>query len=342
MGWKVANAGCLPALSLFAEPFLPPFPCFWVEILTMLQFPTRQLLPALGRAAALLLPLLAPLLAPLPALGQNAPRVSLHSLMNLDFKPNGIIFVSHAETLFLPPGTTPANMVLRKEGKLLQKLPMQAEPYYNAPAFGRAKPKASVFLEHKGAGTYTLSLELAGKEVGGFQYQVTETGGNDPFNPEKKLLYDGPWNKTVLLTRQVTNPTAPLGLFLFLPTRDLPGFAPNKQLPFRVELQKDGKEVAYFEGVATENQNLSFHQDLMQGVRGQKKAFTYEMLTAAPGNYEVVVKSGTAVARRHKFSVAGGKILQPAARELAHPGQDFLAPQTFFGERQTELFWLVP
>jgi len=293
------------------------------------------------------------LLFAVSALAQNAPRVNMDTLMNLQFYPNdgGMFRVENIGIIFPPPGAADGKVILTKNGKVISTAAVKSavRPENGFSAFGilNAGPaNPSGFFKAAGTGDYTMSVELAGRNIGGYSFKIEEEKSADPFNPKSGFKRTGPWSKTAIIGRAVDRPNESVRVGVWLNTRDLPGYKPKTQTPYTAQITRAGKELCFVEGVASDEEWTYYVLPMMQGTRAAKGPFKWEDLTKTPGDYSFVIKVNNAIAKEFKFKVAGGTIVRIPQNELAYQGNDALAPQGVPNNQGTymreERFWLAP
>lgn len=284
---------------------------------------------------------------------QNTPRVNLDSLMNLQFYPAGKgRFRVEGLSYIFPQGVQKGRIVLTKNGKVTGSNDIVGEPRPETPfaqAFGvinAAPTMPAGFFDADGPGDYTMSVELGGAKLGSYSFRLEAQASADPFAAAKGLSRSGPWPKTAVLGRAMERPNEPLRVGAWFNVRDLPGYQAGKQTPFTAQITRGGKELAFVEGIATDEDWVYYSLVMMQGTRAAKGPFTWSDLTKAPGDYAFVIRVKGVVAKEFPFKVAGGTMVRIPQNELSYSGPDALAPQgvqlnqgTYMRE---ERYWLAP
>ena len=297
-------------------------------------------------AAALLLCTVA------PSTGQEYPtRVAMDGLMSIRFWPdNGRFMLEPIPVLFPPQGVAPAKLVVRKAaGGVAASADAEIVPMVGYPAFGvlQGASGGPPFLGPIDAGDYVFAVELGGKEISAYSFKMVLEQGSDPFNPTKNMVRSGPWSKAAFLINPIERPADAVNVGMWVNTREMPGYAPNKQSPWSLHLLTGGVQVASVDGQVTDPDWTFFRMDLRhKSAQASSGPFTWANLTAKPGRYTLEYRSGGTVVRSYQFQVAGGTVNRIPSNQLGYEGSDALPPQsimTMSGSTQrVEQFWLAP
>lgn len=278
-------------------------------------------------------------------------RVAMDALMNIRFYPNnGRFMLEPIPVLFPPDGGGHAKIVIRKAaGGVAVSMDAEIVPMVGYPAFGvlQAASGDPGMFGPIGAGDYIFAVELGGAEISAYPFKMTLEEGSDPFNPSKAMVRTGPWSKAAFLINTLERPGEAVNLGMWVSTRDMPGYAPNKQIPWSLHLMIGGVQVASVDGQVTDPDWTFFHMDLRhKSAQASSGPFTWANLTAKPGRYTLEFRSGARVLRSYQFQVAGGTVNRIATNQLGYEGTDALPPQsimTISGTTQrVEQFWLAP
>lgn len=290
--------------------------------------------------------LIAAALASLPAavLAQTPPtHVAMDALLNMRFFPQqgSFMMAESVPVLFPPPGETPATIVIKKGGAAVLTKKMVIEPWPPHNAFGNLRAGDGMMgFGQLGAGDYTFNVELKGKTISSYPFSIVSEKSADPFDPKTEMVRTGPWSKAAFLIGPVNDTGADIRVGIWLSTRELPGYAPNKQIPITMHLMSAGKQMALFEGVVTDNHWQQFRLNAItaHGMGPVKWA----KLIATPGAYTLEYRAAGKVIRTYKFNVAGGKIARIPQNEVGYEGADALPPQSLMADTRVEQYWLAP
>lgn len=278
-------------------------------------------------------------------------RVSMDALMSMRFYPNnGRFMLEPIPVLFPPEGGGQAKVVIRKAaGGVASSIDAEIVGMHGYPAFGllQGRSGAPAFLGPIEQGDFVFAVELDGKEISSYAFTMTMEQGSDPFNPTKAMVRSGPWSKAAFLINPIERPADAVNFGIWVSTREMPGYAPNKQLPWSLHLLAGGVQVASVDGMVTDPDWTFFRMDLRhKSAQASSGPFTWANLTAKPGRYTIEFRSGTSVVRSYPFQVAGGTVNRIPANVLGYEGADALPPQsimTMSGSTQrVEQFWLSP
>lgn len=278
-------------------------------------------------------------------------RVAMDALMSIRFYPNnGRFMLEPIPVLFPPEGGGPARIVIRKAaGGVAVSMDAEIVPMVGYPAFGvlQAASGTSGLFGPLTAGDYVFAVELGGTDISAYPFKMTLEEGSDPFNPTKAMVRSGPWSKAAFLINPLERPADAVCFGMWVSTREMPGYAPNKQIPWSLHLLSGGTQIAAVDGQVTDPDWTFFRIDLRhKSAAVSSGPFTWANLTAKPGRYTLEFRSGTKVVRSYQFQVAGGSVNRIATNQLGYEGTDALPPQsimTMSGSTQrVEQFWLAP
>ena len=278
-------------------------------------------------------------------------RVSMDALMSIRFYPdNGRFMLEPIPVLFPPEGGGQAKVTIRKAaGGVAASIDAEIVGMQGYPAFGvlQGRSGAPAFLGPIEAGDYVFAVELEGKEISAYSFKMALEQGTDPFNPTKAMVRSGPWSKVAFLINPIERPADAVNFGMWVSTREMPGYAPNKQIPWSLHLLTGAVQVASVDGMVTDPDWTFFRIDLRhKSAQASSGPFTWANLMARPGRYTIEFRSGTRVVRSYQFQVAGGTVNRIPTNVLEYEGTDALPPQsimTMSGSTQrVEQFWLAP
>lgn len=270
-------------------------------------------------------------------------HVAMDALLDIRFfhERGEFMMATSVPVLFPPPGETKARLLIKKGGAAVITKNMLIEPWPPHNAFGNLKPAdGRMSFGPIAAGEYTMSVEMGGKEISAYSFSLTAEKGGDPFNPSNELVRSGPWSKTAFLIGPTNDTGASIEVGIWLSTREFPGYAPRKQVPYTLHLLNGGKQMALVEGVVSDGQWNLFKPDMRQGHGlGPVKWAT---LLNTPGTYTLELRALGKTFRTYKFQVAGGKITRIPSNEISYTGADALPAQSLLSDARKEEYWLAP
>jgi len=271
-------------------------------------------------------------------------RVAMDALLDIRFfhQTGQFMMATSVPVLFPPPGETKARLLIKKAGGgAVVTKNMIIEPWPPHNAFGNLKPAdGQVGFGPIAAGDYVMSVEMGGKEISAYSFSLKAEQGADPFNPSNELVRTGPWSKAAFLIGPANDTGASIEVGIWLSTREFPGYAPKKQIPYTLHLMNGAKQMALVEGVVSDGQWNLFKPDMRQGHGlGPVKWAT---LLSTPGAYTLELRAAGKTIRSYKFQVAGGKISRIPQNELGYAGADALPPQSLLSDARKEEYWLAP
>ena len=272
-------------------------------------------------------------------------HVAMDGLLSLRYFPQRAEFMiaESIPVLFPPPGETKAKIVIKKAGGgVALSKDMIIEPWPPHAAFGNLKAANGLMgFGPLAPGDYIFSVESQGKEISAYPFSIQKEASADPFEPGSSFLRTGPWSKSMFLIGPINDTGQSIDVGMWLSTRELPGYAPKKQIPFTIHLLNGGKQIGLIEGVVTDPHWEYFRHEVRQGHgMGPVKWAT---LVNTPGSYALEMRCAGKVIRSYKFNVAaGGKISRIASNEIGYAGVDALPPQSLIKDTRVQEFWLAP
>lgn len=273
-------------------------------------------------------------------------HVAMDGLLSLRYFPQRAEFMiaESIPVLFPPPGETKAKIVIKKAGGggVALSKDMIIEPWPPHAAFGNLKAANGLMgFGPLAPGDYIFSVESQGKEISAYPFSIQKEASADPFEPGASFLRTGPWSKSMFLIGPINDTGQSIDVGMWLSTRELPGYAPKKQIPFTIHLLNGGKQIGLIEGVVTDPHWEYFRHEVRQGHgMGPVKWAT---LVNTPGSYALEMRCAGKVIRSYKFNVAaGGKISRIASNEIGYAGVDALPPQSLIKDTRVQEFWLAP
>ena len=126
-----------------------------------------------------------------------------------------------------------------------------------------------------------MSVEMLGKESSDYTLILAAERGGDPLNPKNSRVRTGAWSKAAFLIGPVDDNGASVAVGIWVSTRELPEYAPKKQMPYRLHLLNGGKQVGLMEGAVTDDDWTLFRPEVRQGHRGGP--VKWKVLIGSPG-----------------------------------------------------------
>ena len=271
-------------------------------------------------------------------------HVAMDALLDIRFFPEQgqFMMATSVPVLFPPAGETKARLLIKKVGgSAVVTKNMIVEPWPPHAAFGNLKPAdGQMSFGPIPAGDYVMSVEMNGKEISAYSFSLAAEQGGDPFNPKNSLVRTGPWSKGGVSDRPGRGYGAIGGSGHLAEYRELPGYAPRKQVPYTLHLINGGKQIGLVEGMVSDGDWTLFKPEVRQGHGGGP--VKWKVLISNPGADTLEYRAAGKTIRTYKFQVAGGKIGRIAQNELGYAGPDGLPPQSLISDKRVEQFWLAP
>jgi hypothetical protein len=282
--------------------------------------------------------------AAIAAFSQPYPtKVAMDALLDIRYfhQQGSYMMATSIPVLFPPPGETKARLLIKKGATAVVTKNMIIEPWPPHNAFGNLKAAdGQMGFGPIPAGDYVMSVEMNGKEISAYPFSLTAEKGADPFNPSNELVRSGPWSKTAFLIGPTNDTGDSIQVGIWLSTREFPGYAPNKQVPYTLHLLNGAKQIGLVEGAVSEGPWNLFKPEVRQGHGGGP--VKWATLINTPGAYTLELRAAGKTIRSYKFQVAGGKISRIPQNQLGYAGADALPVQSLLSDARKELFWLAP
>ncbi|MDZ7363865.1 MAG: hypothetical protein ONB46_24590 [candidate division KSB1 bacterium] len=149
--------------------------------------------------------------------GQNyPPAIEYASLLDLRFyEQTGGFLVENLQLVFPPQQEQKLEFVIaRATAEAVATVPLRKERLgENFPAFARLQPSGHPGNVQVGqAGDFVMSVKANGQTLTTLPFTVRAEGGDDPFNPKKTFVLDGPWRSLAYLFVPVDEAESPLSL----------------------------------------------------------------------------------------------------------------------------------
>ena len=197
---------------------------------------------------------------------------AMDALLDIRFFPEQGRFplATAVPVLFPPPAGTKARLLIKKAGGgAVVTKEMMVKPWPTHAAFGNLKPAdGQKGFGPIGAGDCVMSVEMLGKESSDYTLNLAAEQGGDPLNPKNSRVRTGAWSKAAFLIGPVDDNGASVAVGIWVSTRELPGYAPKKQMPYTLYLLNGGKQVGLMEGAVTDDDWTLFRPEVRQGHGG--------------------------------------------------------------------------
>lgn len=287
------------------------------------------------------------------ATGQNyAPAIEYASLLDLRFyEQTGGFLVENLQLVFPPqPEQKMEFVITRANGEAVATVPLRKERLgENFPAFARLQPSGHPGNIQLGqAGDFVMSVKANGQTLTKLPFTLHAKGGDDPFNPQKTFVLEGPWRSLAYLYVPVNEPEAPLSFRWWMSGQELP--AEMKQATCTVHLMRGTQEISVSRTkVVIDASNKLWASRVCDFyLEKERKILTLGMLTAQDGDYRIVFKAKDKVIKSYAVPVMGGKVQQLKRCDLSfQPHTDFISPRrvdTSSGSssrfKMVEAFWV--
>ena len=270
--------------------------------------------------------------------GQNpGPVFEFESALDTFFNPaTGTLRLGDYTVAFAPEGAFRGEAaVVNASGKTVARFPFFDEYRARAAVFGRVQIKGPAEVQLTEPGDYNLIFLVAGKPVTRVAFALKAgAGGNDPYNPTRTFVLDGPWRKLAhVTTKSAGNQLIPY-VTLWVGGPDLA--AGTKQDMFAATLYRDGKVVAGTKkaqghigaGHFKRAEFTLFHPHEDRQAHAAKAFTSTDWLVNGPHELRVTRQSDGAVLRSFAFTVAGTGITPLARTQLGfEPRLNFILPR---------------
>jgi hypothetical protein len=285
-----------------------------------------------------------------------SPAIEYASLLDPRFyEQSGGFLVENLQLVFPPqPDQKMEFVITRSTGEAAATVPLRKESLGDVgkfPAFAQLQPNGVPGnVKVRQPGDFVMSVKANGQALTTLPFTLRAEGGDDPFNPQKTFVLEGPWRTLAYFFAPVDAPDAPLSFKWWMCARELP--AGMKQSLCSVHLMRGSQEVAAsrtkFDISDRMNRTwLSFRCELYLPTGG--KHLTLPMLTAQDGDYTLAIKTkDNKIVKSCAVAVKGGKLQRLARCDLNfQPHTNFISPHlvdTSSGSssryRMVEAFWV--
>ena len=268
------------------------------------------------------------------ALGQTYPPAIEHeSLMAMRFyEATGGFLVEGLEVVFPPAGNEPATfMITKASGEVVASVPLRLERLEKFPAFALFRPAAGNpgTVRVAQSGDFVISVKIGNETITKFPFTLKEQVNNDPFNPGKTFVREGPWRDLAFLSVLTDEPDAHLQFNWWMSTRELP--AGMQRPKVTVHVLANGKEIAASRGpVVPDTVDWYFYErhELYMPTMPKNRWLTLADIVKLNGEIALVVKANGQAIKTYKTQVAGGQLQRIEQNRLGfEPRTSFISPR---------------
>ena len=267
------------------------------------------------------------------AYAQNKPAAEFQSLLNMRFyEANAGWLVENVQLVFPPAAVPPAELVITKAGGAGEwRVPLRYEAYQQFPAFGNLVPSdgpGGIRIDQPG--DYMMAVKLGGAVITQLPFSLKLEQGNDPFNPQKRYVREGPWRDWAFISVPMDDSTKNINFNWWISAREFPAGMTNPKV--NVHLLLGNEEIGVTRSPVVPGYiDWTFYNKELVTPAGLKPG-TPHYLTMADlkrdGDYTVVLKANGQAIKSYKFQVKGGEIQRPENSRLNYePHAAFISPR---------------
>lgn len=253
--------------------------------------------------------------------------------MNLRFyEETGGFLVEGLEVVFPPADASPATFVItRPSGEVVSSVPLRLEPLEKFPAFAVYRPASGNpgTVRVAQTGDFVMAVRVGGETITKLPFSLKQQVSNDPFNPTKKFVREGPWRDLAFFSIITGEADAMLHFNYWLSTRELP---PGMNRPkVTLHLLAGGKEIAASRApVVPDTLDWYFYErkELIVQTTPKERWLALSDLTKQDGEIVITVKANGQPVKSYKTRVAGGRLQTLERNNLdTEPRTDFISPR---------------
>jgi hypothetical protein len=266
------------------------------------------------------------------ALAQNKPAAEFQSLLNMRFyeEPGGFL-VENIEIVFAPPGQKGTLSINKNTGEEVLSLPLRMEPFGNFPAFANLMPDGGPGNIRIGqAGDFVMTVKLGGQVITSFPFSLKLEQGNDPYNPQKRFIREGPWRDWGFISVPMDDSTPNINFNFWISLRELPAGMNNPRV--NVHLLQGAQEIGITRSpIVPTYIDWSYYSKELVTPAGLAPGSPHYLTMAdlkKDGDYSVVLKANGQAIKSYKFQIKGGQIQRPDQSRIDYePHANFIAPR---------------
>lgn len=283
----------------------------------------------------------------------NKSAIEYESLMTMRFyEASGGFLVEGLEVIF-PPGGSPAAtfVIMRPGGEVVSSVPLRFEPLEKFPAFGVFRPASGNpgTVRVGQAGNFVMAIRVGGETITTLPFTLKEQINDDPFNPGKKFVRQGPWSDLAFFSQVTDTPDAMLHFNYWLSTSELP--VGMRRPKVTLHLLANGKEIAASRSpVVPDDLDWYFYErkELIVEAQPKQRWLALSDLIKQDGEIAVVVKANGQPVKTYKTRTQGGKLQTLERNGLSfQPHTEFISPRYVdLSDRSTsdftmrDMFWV--
>jgi hypothetical protein len=261
------------------------------------------------------------------------PAAEYQSLLNMRFyEANAGFLVENVQLVFPPAGNQSAELVISKlNGPGEWKVPLRHESYLQFPAFGNLVPAGGPGgIRIDQAGDFMMAVKLGDAVITQMPFSMKLEQGNDPFNPQKRYVREGPWRDVAFLAAPMDDSTPNITVNFWISVRELPAGMTNPKV--NVHLLMGAQEIGVTRSpLVPGNIDWTFFTKELVTPSGLAPGSPHYLTLAdlkRDGDYTVVLKANGQAIKSYKFQVKGGVIQRADTSRLDYePHASFIAPR---------------
>jgi hypothetical protein len=265
------------------------------------------------------------------AVGQsNPPAVEYQSLLNVRYyEADGGFLVDGLQLLFPPRGGQKlAFVITSKTGEEVARVPLRVEaPIRTFETFGRLHSTGGPGVIRIGrTGDFVMAVRVGDHTVTTLPFSLREEKSQDPYNPKRRFLREGPWREMAYFSSPLDDPRTPIKFNWWMSLREL---APGAKNPLcTVHLIQGGQEIAATTGpvVPTLDDWQFYKKEMRQPKNLGGQFLTLAALTRKDGDLTIVLKANGQPVKSYRVQVRGGQLQRLARSQLEfQPHTDFIS-----------------
>jgi hypothetical protein len=265
------------------------------------------------------------------AAGQsNVPAVEYQSLLNVRYYEADAGFLVDGLQLLFPPrgGQKLAFVITSRSGEEVARVALRVEaPIRTFETFGRLLSTGGPGVIRLGrSGDFLMAVKVGDQTVTSLPFSIKEEKSQDPYNPKKRFLREGPWREMAYFSSPLDDPSTPIKFNWWMSLREL---APGAKNPLcTVHLMHAGQEIAATTGpVVPMLDDWQFYKKEMRMSKSLGGQFlTLASLTRKDGDLTIVLKANGQPVKSYRAQIRGGQLQRLARNQLEfEPHTDFIS-----------------
>jgi len=174
-----------------------------------------------------------------------------------------------------------------------------------------------------------MAVKLGNETITTLPFSLRQEVSNDPFNPSKKFVRDGPWKDLAFFSVITDDASAMLHFNYWLSTQELP--AGLKQPKVTLHLLANGEEIAASRApVVPDTLDWYFYErkELIVEATPKQRWLALSDLTKQDGEIVMIVKANGQPIKSYKTRVVGGRLQTLERNRLdTEPRTAFISPR---------------